>query len=111
MVNRRQFLGAVGLPAATAMAPALIPMKMGRALEALNELATSTATPQQLATDESIWRGIQSAYSADRSIVNLNFGGVGASPIKDRIREISWGAKDQRIFSSRRNFPRLNRLE
>ena len=81
MVNRRQFLGAVGLPAATAMAPALIPMKMGRALEALNELATSTATPQQLATDESIWRGIQSAYSADRSIVNLNFGGVGASPI------------------------------
>ncbi len=81
MVNRRQFLGAVGLPAATAMVPALNPMKMGRALEALDELATSTATPQQIAADESIWLGVQTAYSVDRSIVNLNFGGVGASPI------------------------------
>ena len=81
MVNRRQFLGAVGLPAATAVAPILNPMKVGRALEALDELASSTATPQQIAVDETVWREVQAAYSADRSIVNLNFGGVGASPI------------------------------
>ena len=76
MVNRRTFLGAVGLPAATAMAPALNPMKMERALEMLDGLSASTATPQQIATDETVWREVQAAYSADRSIVNLNFGGV-----------------------------------
>ena len=51
MVNRRTFLGALGLPAATAMAPALNPMKMERALEMLDGLSASTATPQQIATD------------------------------------------------------------
>ncbi len=81
MVNRRTFLGAVGLPAATAMAPALNPMKMERALEMLDGLSASTATPQQIATDETVWREVQAAYSADRSLVNLNFGGVGSPPI------------------------------
>ena len=81
MVNRRTFLGALGLPAATAMAPALNPMKMERALEMLDGLSASTATPQQIATDETVWREVQAAYSADRSLVNLNFGGVGSPPI------------------------------
>jgi len=81
MVNRRQFLGAVGVPAATAMVPALNPHGLGRALEALQSLATTSSTPQQIATDESVWRAVQAAYSSDRSLVNLNFGGVGASPI------------------------------
>ncbi len=81
MVNRRQFLGAVGLPAATAMVPVLNPAKLGRALEALDELATSAETPTQIAANEGIWREVQAAYSVDRSLVNLNFGGVGASPI------------------------------
>jgi selenocysteine lyase/cysteine desulfurase len=81
MVNRRQFLGAVGVPAATALAPVLNPRGLGRALEALAEMASSSAAPQQIAADETLWREVQAAYSADRSLVNLNFGGVGASPI------------------------------
>ncbi len=81
MVNRRQFIGAVGVPAATAMAPVLNPNGIGRALEALQGLATSSRTPEQIAADETIWRDVQAAYSADRTLVNLNFGGVGASPI------------------------------
>ena len=81
MVNRRQFLGAVGLPAATAMAPLLNPAKLGRALDALDELASSSETPAQIAGNETIWREVQAAYSVDRSLVNLNYGGVGASPI------------------------------
>jgi len=80
MVSRRQFLGAIGLPAATAMVPVLNTAKMGAALEAMGSLSPST-TPAQLASDESFWRQIQAAYSSDRSIVNLNYGGVGASPI------------------------------
>lgn len=81
MVNRRQFLGAVGVPAATAMAPLLNPLGLSRALDALEELAASTATPAQIAANEDIWRAVQTAYSVDRSLVNLNYGGVGASPI------------------------------
>ncbi len=81
MVNRRQFLGAVGLPAATAMTPVLSPGGLERALAAMAELGTTAKTPQEAAADERIWREVQAAYSADRSIVNLNFGGVGASPI------------------------------
>lgn len=81
MVNRRQFLGAVGVPAATAMVPVLNPGGLERALEALAHLAGTNATPQQVAADEDVWREVQAAYSADRSLVNLNFGGVGAPPI------------------------------
>jgi len=81
MVNRRTFLGAVGVPAATVFAPVLNPHGLGRALEALATLGASSETPTQLAGNEDIWREVQAAYSADRSIVNLNFGGVGASPV------------------------------
>jgi selenocysteine lyase/cysteine desulfurase len=81
MVNRRQFIGAIGLPAASAAAPILNAAGMERGLEALAAMAASSASPAQLAADETLWREVQSAYSADRSIVNLNFGGVGASPI------------------------------
>ena len=69
MVNRRTFLGALGLPAATAMAPALNPMKMERALEMLDGLSASTATPQQIATDETDQIGDTSTL-ADPAVVD-----------------------------------------
>ena len=81
MVNRRQFLGAIGIPAATAMSPVLNLSKLGGAFEALDELAASSATPQEVAANEDIWREIQGAFSVDRTLVNLNYGGVSASPI------------------------------
>jgi selenocysteine lyase/cysteine desulfurase len=36
--------------------------------------------PQQLAADEDFWFDIQQAYTVDRSIINLNNGGVSPSP-------------------------------
>ena len=81
MVNRRQFLGAIGLPAATAMAPVLNPAKMWRAIDALDELSGASASAQEVAANEDIWRAVQGAFSADRTLVNLNYGGVSASPI------------------------------
>ncbi|MEW5977931.1 MAG: aminotransferase class V-fold PLP-dependent enzyme [Acidobacteriota bacterium] len=37
-------------------------------------------TPEQLATDEDFWFEIQQAFTLDRTIVNLNNGGVSPSP-------------------------------
>lgn len=37
-------------------------------------------TPEQLAADEDFWIGIQQAYAVDRSVINLNNGGVSPSP-------------------------------
>ncbi len=37
-------------------------------------------TPEDLAADEDFWMAIQQAYTVDRSIINLNNGGVSPSP-------------------------------
>src|SRR5262245_18899940 len=42
--------------------------------------AAGSATPDQLAADENFWREIQQAFTVDRSIINLNNGGVSPSP-------------------------------
>jgi selenocysteine lyase/cysteine desulfurase len=37
-------------------------------------------TPEQLAADEDFWLEVQQAYAVDRSVINLNNGGVSPSP-------------------------------
>jgi selenocysteine lyase/cysteine desulfurase len=46
------------------------------------------ATPEELAGDESFWREIQHSFTVDRSIINLNNGGVSPSPraVQDAMR-------------------------
>ena len=83
MVNRREFFGAVGKPAAAVLAVAVIdPFKMTHALEAL---ANHKGTPEDIAKDESYWFEIQQGFTVDRSIVNLNNGGV--SPATSIVQE------------------------
>ncbi|MCZ6688847.1 MAG: aminotransferase class V-fold PLP-dependent enzyme [Planctomycetota bacterium] len=78
MYTRRQFLGAIGKPAAAATAIALLdPLGIRRALEAL---ADYPGTPLEVAEDESFWFEVQQAFTVDRSLVNLNNGGVSPSP-------------------------------
>ncbi len=77
-LDRREFLGAVGIPlVAAAAAVALDPLRAGRAVEAL---ASHPGEPEQIARDESFWFEVQQAYTCDRSIVNLNNGGVSPQP-------------------------------
>jgi isopenicillin-N epimerase len=38
------------------------------------------ASPEKIAADESYWREIQQAFTVDRSLINLNNGGVSPSP-------------------------------
>ena len=83
MVNRREFIGAVGKPAAAVLAVAVIdPFKMTHALEAL---ANHKGTPEDIAMDESYWFEIQKGFTVDRSIINLNNGGV--SPSSTMVQE------------------------
>lgn len=78
MYSRRQFLGAIGRPAAVATAVAILdPLGLRRAVEAL---AARTAPPKEVAADEAFWFEVQQAFTVDRSLVNLNNGGVSPSP-------------------------------
>ncbi|MEO0558720.1 MAG: aminotransferase class V-fold PLP-dependent enzyme [Bacteroidota bacterium] len=73
--TRRAFLSRTAFPA---LATVTIGPSPGRLLDAL---ATATGTPASaLARDEEFWREIQAAFTVDRSLVNLNNGGVSPSP-------------------------------
>lgn len=79
-LNRRQFLGSLGAPAAGALAfPALDPGRVARAFEAFGSIPESVAA-ERVADDEELWFEVQQAFTADRSLVNLNNGGVSPSP-------------------------------
>ena len=78
MYSRRKFLGTLGLPAAASMMattfnPASIPGYF-------EMLANKSGTPDQIAQDEDFWHEIQQAFTVDRSLVNLNNGGVSPAP-------------------------------
>lgn len=76
--NRRQFIGAIGKPVVAALAVGtLSPTAIKAALKAI---APIKGKPKDIARDEHYWRPIQQAYTVDRSIVNLNNGGVSPSP-------------------------------
>ncbi len=79
MLNRRRFLGAIGIPAA-AGAATLAPGGLSRVLEAAAAVQSSGATPGEAAADESFWFEVQQAFTADRSLINLNNGGVCPAP-------------------------------
>ena len=78
MYNRREFFGAIGRPAVGVLAvAALDPLGMRRALDAV---ASYNGSVEDSITDESFWFEIQQAFTVDRSLVNLNNGGVSPAP-------------------------------
>ncbi|HEX9942543.1 MAG TPA: aminotransferase class V-fold PLP-dependent enzyme [Thermoanaerobaculia bacterium] len=77
-MTRREFLGAVGKPAALGAAAAMLdPVGVRQALARAAAYAGSAA---EAAADESFWFDVQQAFTLDRSVVNLNNGGVSPSP-------------------------------
>jgi isopenicillin-N epimerase len=82
MHTRRELLGAMARPAAAAVAVASL--DLFRARRVLATLAAAhpgaPAGAAGPAEDETFWTGIQQAFTVDRSIVNLNNGGVSPSP-------------------------------
>ncbi len=78
MLSRREFFGAVGRPAAasviaTTIRPDALP-------EMLGFLSDYPGASEDIARDEEFWFRIQQAFTVDRSIVNLNNGGVSPAP-------------------------------
>ncbi len=81
MQSRRQFLGAISVPAAAlAGAPLLTAHFRGGATALAQELSSYPGTPAQVASNEDFWVEVQRAFTVDRSLVNLNNGGVSPSP-------------------------------
>jgi len=82
MVTRRGFMGAIGMPAATvAFGGSVLPMfDAARAHAILADLAGVHGEPHEIARNEDFWFEIARAFTPDRSLTNLNNGGVSPSP-------------------------------
>lgn len=76
---RRSFLSSFVYPAALAPVAFSAP-GLARALAAAAEAGPAPAGRDPLTGDEAFWRTIQQAFAVDRSLVNLNNGGVSPSP-------------------------------
>jgi selenocysteine lyase/cysteine desulfurase len=78
MLDRRDFVARIFTPAVAAVAGALLHPK--KALAAAEAALGESGTPEEIRSDETFWREIQQAFTVDRSLVNLNNGGVSPSP-------------------------------
>ena len=82
MHTRRAFLGTLSLPAAAVVAG--IPLRptalRARAHDLERELAAHPGGPAETAGDEDFWFEVSRAFTVDRTLVNLNNGGVSPSP-------------------------------
>ena len=77
MMNRRGFLGALGLPAVAA-GIGFDPRRAGLGLAAMRGALGRSA--QEVADDEDFWWDVGRAFTVDRSMINLNNGGVSPAP-------------------------------
>jgi selenocysteine lyase/cysteine desulfurase len=82
MHSRRRFLGTFTLPAAAAaMGVGLRPAVLqASAMDIANELRRYPGTPNDVASDEDFWFEVGRAFTVDRTLINLNNGGVSPSP-------------------------------
>jgi len=82
MHTRRSFLGTITLPAAAAAAGLpLRPAKLrASARDVAEALRRHAGAPAEVARDEDFWFEVGRAFTVDRTLVNLNNGGVSPSP-------------------------------
>jgi selenocysteine lyase/cysteine desulfurase len=82
MQSRRSFLSSVSLPAAAAAAGmSFRPTELrAEAIDIAAELGRHPGSAADLVDDESFWLQVQQAFTVDRSLVNLNNGGVSPAP-------------------------------
>ena len=79
-LDRRRALGAIYLPAVAWSLGCRTSTLREDALERVAALPAVPGSPDDLASDEDFWREVQQAFTPDRSMVNLNNGGVCPSP-------------------------------
>ena len=74
--TRRTFLGS----ATAALGAATLPAFSASATEIARDLSRHPGLPRETATDEAFWGEVARAFTVDRTLVNLNNGGVSPSP-------------------------------
>ena len=74
--TRRRFLGT----AAAAIGASSLPSLRASATEIAADLARHPGSPLETASDEAFWSEVARAFTVDRTLVNLNNGGVSPSP-------------------------------
>lgn len=78
MYNRRQFLQKIGAVSGAAMMGGFL--TPGKSSAIARELKNHPGTAKALAQDEDFWFRVQQAFTVDRSLINLNNGGVSPAP-------------------------------
>lgn len=78
MPTRRTFLRAVSSATAISAMASFSDKGINRVLAASRSV--TDVAPEKIAADESYWREIQQSFTVDRSLINLNNGGVSPSP-------------------------------
>jgi len=89
MLDRRGFLGAIAFSPAVAPIALLKANQLPGLFEVLGAYASSSAAPERVAGDEDFWFQIQKAFTVDRTIINLNNGGVSPalSAVQDSMKK------------------------
>jgi selenocysteine lyase/cysteine desulfurase len=82
MQSRRRFLGTMTLPTAAALAGVAVrPTRLrAESLDIALDLARHPGGPLDVVDDEDFWFQVQRAFTVDRTLVNLNNGGVSPAP-------------------------------
>lgn len=78
MSSRKEFLSKIGSGAAALTLGTFFNPQNTKHI--LDELSKFYGSPTELATNESFWYRVQQAFTVDRSLINLNNGGVSPSP-------------------------------
>ncbi|NNE35382.1 MAG: aminotransferase class V-fold PLP-dependent enzyme [Rhodothermales bacterium] len=74
-------MGALGTPVAAAAAASFRPTTLqADFFDRIAQLAAVPGDAKDIARDESFWREIQQSFTVDRSLINLNNGGVSPAP-------------------------------
>jgi selenocysteine lyase/cysteine desulfurase len=114
LTSRRDFLaGLSAASAGVAALPALNETAFRRLFEA--ELVAGDRSAQALADDESYWSHVQRAFDIDRTMINLNNGGISPTPthvLQQMVRDLqfvnelpvehNWRVLEPRMESTRR---------
>lgn len=78
MYSRKQFLNSLGkIGGAAALGAFMIP---GKSRSIAANLKQHQGAPNHIARDEDFWFEVQQAFTVDRSLINLNNGGVSPAP-------------------------------
>ncbi len=100
MFTRRSFLkNAATLGAASLAAASFNENGLARALDAVRFV--SGRTPEDVAMDEDFWFEVQHAFTVDRTLINLNNGGVSPSPrvVQEAMRRYLEYANNAPVYS------------